>query len=942
MINVGYQGETGAYSEGAIYEYLGKEINAISYKNFEDVFESILRRNIKYGLLPIENSLGGSIHKNYDLLLKYNNLHIVGEYSHRIIHNLIVYPGTKLEDIDLVISHWQALSQCKDYLNNKNLKYEAKYDTAGSCKFIKENEKRNMAAIASSRAAQEYGLEILDSSIEDNKNNYTRFLLIGLNPCKIEEEINYKTSLVFSFKTDPGALHKALSAFALRDIDLTKIESRPNRDGSKEEKYSYYFYVDFICHPSKIKFSNSLRHLREIASFLRILGTYPKEGEEVIINTNRMKEDYTIGILGFGRFGQFLGKEFAKRFRVLATSRTSYEIIANNYNIEWYNTLDDFFSKKMDCLIVSTSILSFEKIIKKISKYDLKDTLIVDVCSVKTFSKEIMLKYLPNSDLLCTHPMFGPDSGKISWAGLPFVYENVRIMNKKRAMEIINFFSEKGCAMLELSCEKHDEYAASSQFITHLTGRILAKLNLKSTPINTNGFNMLLGLIDNTESDSFELFRGLYKFNKNSEFELQKVKNAFKHIYAELNDRKINQVDLGISENVLCIQESKTSQMLEMVLKKRERGENVISLAIGQPGFIPNNKVSMNGIKAIVENKVKYTKVSGILELRNKISNYLKVSRGLDYNTDELICTSGAKNGIYISLQCLCNMNDEIIIPTPYWVSYPSMVKLLNGIPKIVKTKKENKFCLTGKELEKSITNMTKVLILCNPNNPTGVSYSKKQLNEIVYILQKNPQIYVITDEIYEGLMHEDKFVSLSEYKCLRERLIIVSGFSKTYAMCGYRLGYVASTKKIIKYINRIQGQTVGCPSSISQNAALSCFTDEVSDWINVQREDLIDKRDYIIRELDREKINYIKPNAAFYIFVEVKNCFNRTIVDISHVRNSIDFCEHFLNMYNIACTPGKSFGNDNYIRICYSIDNDVLKQVVTNLIKCINDLRLK
>ena len=209
MINVGYQGETGAYSEGAIYKYLGKEINAISYKNFEDVFESILRRNIKYGLLPIENSLGGSIHKNYDLLLKYNNLHIVGEYSHRIIHNLIVYPGTKLEDIDLVISHWQALSQCEDYLNNKNLKYEAKYDTAGSCKFIKENEKRNMAAIASSRAAQEYGLEILDSSIEDNKNNYTRFLLIGLNPCKIEEEINYKTSLVFSFKNVPGALHKA-------------------------------------------------------------------------------------------------------------------------------------------------------------------------------------------------------------------------------------------------------------------------------------------------------------------------------------------------------------------------------------------------------------------------------------------------------------------------------------------------------------------------------------------------------------------------------------------------------------------------------------------------------------------------------------------------------------------------------------------------------------
>ena len=938
MVSIGYQGEAGSYSEGAIYKYLGSDIDAIPCKSFEDVFKSILDGKIKYGLLPIENSLGGSIHANYDLMLKYSNLHILGEYNHRIIHNLIVYPGTKFEDIDLVISHWQALSQCEDYLNNKNLNFESRYDTAGSCKFIKENEKRNMAGIASTRAATEYGLEILDSSIEDNKNNYTRFLLIGINPCQLKENISYKTSLVFSLKNVPGALHKGLSAFALRDIDLTKVESRPNRNNLDNKKYSYYFYVDFISHPGKIEFSNSIRHLREIASFLRILGTYPKEGEECIIESGEIEETYVVGILGFGRFGQFLGKELVKRFKVIATSRTSYESIAESHNIEWCNTFDDFFSNKLDCLIVSTSILSFEKIIKKVSKYNLKDTLVVDVCSVKTFPKEVMLKYLPNCDLLCTHPMFGPDSGKITWAGLPFVYENVKVTNKERSKKFIDFFTDKGCSMLELSCEKHDEYAASSQFITHFTGRVLSKLNLSSTPINTNGFNMLLGLIENTESDSFELFRGLYEYNKNSAHQLEKVQLAFNKIRNELYNVKFKQNELRLSNCALSIEESKTSKIHEIVLQKKKSGRKVISLAIGQPDFTTNEKVSMGGIKAIVDNKVKYTKVCGILELRTKLSIYLKEKRDLDYSADEIICTSGAKHGIFESLQCLCNMNDEIIIPAPYWVSYPSMVKLLRGVPKIIQTKKENKFCLTGKELENSITKMTKVLILCNPNNPTGVAYSKKNLDNLVNVLQKNRQIFIICDEIYEGLMHSEKFVSLSEYKCLRERLIIVGGFSKTYAMCGYRLGYIASSPNIIKYINRIQGQTIGCPSSISQNAAVNCFSSEVNDWINVERKFLVEKRDYIMKELDKENINYIEPNSAFYIFVEVKDCFNKVIKDI---KNSVDFCKYFLDKFNIACTPGSSFGNDNYIRICYSTDNDTLKEVIRNLIMCIKNTRL-
>jgi aspartate/methionine/tyrosine aminotransferase/prephenate dehydratase/prephenate dehydrogenase len=933
MISVSYQGERGSYSEEAINTYLGSNIKCISHKTFEDVFKSVSNYESKYALIPIENSLGGSIHKNYDLLQKYTNLHIIGEYNHKIVHNLIVYPGTRFEDIETVISHWQAIAQCEDYLENKNLISEIKYDTAGSCKFILENEHKNMAAIASSRAATEYNLEILDTGIEDNKNNYTRFLLIGCQPCVIQGNINYKTSIVFSLKNVPGALHKGLSAFALRDIDLTKVESRPNRSNSTDKKYSYFFYVDFVSHPNKIEFSNSLRHLREIASFVRILGTYPKESEKSILDLSKniINNKLTIGILGFGRFGQFLGKELVKKFKVIATSRTNYKIIANNNNIKFYDTLDKFFTNKMDYLIVSTSILSFEKIILKISKYDLSNTLVIDVCSVKTFPKEIMIKNLKCSDLLCTHPMFGPDSGKTSWVGLPFVYENVRIKNKQRAKEFINFFSQKGCSMLELSCEKHDEYAASSQFITHLTGRILSKLNLKTTPINTNGFNMLLGLINNTEKDSLELFQGLYKYNKNSEIQLKKFKNSLFEIYNNLNRNISNQ---SFSQNVLQIEESKTSKMHEKVLQKILKGESVISLAIGQPGFTPHEKISMGGIKAIAENKVKYTKVSGIFELRNKISNYLKQKRNVVYKADEIICTSGAKHAIFESLQCICNPNDEVIIPAPYWVSYPSMAILLSCTPKIVETKKENNFCLTAEELENAITNKTKVLILCNPNNPTGVAYCRNNLEKIVNILQKYPKIYVITDEIYEGLMHTEEFVSISQYTDLRNRLILVGGFSKIYAMCGYRLGYIASCKNIIKYINRIQGQTIGCSSSISQYAALKCFNKSVDNWIEIQRNDLNKKKKYIIDRFDKEEIEYIKPNAAFYIFVYIRKYYR-----YNKINSSTTFCEYLLDKYNIACTPGSAFGNDDYLRICYSIDDNQLEKVVSSFIKCIKNL---
>ena len=267
-MSVAFQGEPGAYSEQAVFGYFG-QVETLPCESFDQVFSEVGSGQCVSGLIPIENSLAGSIHQNYDLLLRHN-LHIAGEYFLRVQHCLIAMPGVKKEDIKKAISHPQALGQCAAYLRNHDIKAEQVYDTAGSVKMLKESGDRGVAAIASRRAAELYGMQILEEGIEDNPENYTRFLAIQ-HEAKIPEG-EAKTSIVFTLKNVPGALFKALSVFALRDIDLTKIESRPLQ-GSPWE---YLFYIDFIgaAHDEIIK--RALDHLGEYAVMLRVLGSYPR------------------------------------------------------------------------------------------------------------------------------------------------------------------------------------------------------------------------------------------------------------------------------------------------------------------------------------------------------------------------------------------------------------------------------------------------------------------------------------------------------------------------------------------------------------------------------------------------------------------------------------------------------------------------------------------
>jgi prephenate dehydratase len=271
-----FQGEPGAYSELAAIEYFGADVVTVPCQTFDEVFHAVsgeISVDLTYGMVPIENSLAGSIHRNYDLMLRHE-LHIVGEYHLRVNHCLLALPGVERIDVQRVHSHPQALAQCDANLTAMGVEKIAEADTAGSAQMIRERGDHNAAALASKRAAEVYGLVVLAENMEDNPENYTRFLVLSQEPLGSDDlqGDDFKTSIVFSLYNEPGSLFKALSVFALRDIDLTKIESRPIQG----KPWEYMFYVDFAGHIEIGTCRRALDHLSEYAAFLRVLGSYPR------------------------------------------------------------------------------------------------------------------------------------------------------------------------------------------------------------------------------------------------------------------------------------------------------------------------------------------------------------------------------------------------------------------------------------------------------------------------------------------------------------------------------------------------------------------------------------------------------------------------------------------------------------------------------------------
>jgi len=393
------------------------------------------------------------------------------------------------------------------------------------------------------------------------------------------------------------------------------------------------------------------------------------------------------------------------------------------------------------------------------------------------------------------------------------------------------------------------------------------------------------------------------------------------------------------SERVNKIHVSPTMQVAAEAKKMKAEGINVIDLSVGEPDFPTPHNIKEAAKKAIDENQTRYTINAGTIELRKAISQKLKRDNHLDYNLNEIIVSNGAKQCVYNSILATVNESDEIIIPAPYWVSYPDMVSMANGKSVIIETKEADGFKLKPEQLESALTPKTKILILCNPSNPTGSAYTKSELESLAEVI-KNKNVLVISDEIYEKLTYGDfKFVSFASISQeMKRRTILVNGVSKTYAMTGWRIGYNAGPEDIIEAINKIQSHSTSNASSVSQAAAIEALAGPQY-VIGEMLEEFKLRQEYFHKELTSIKgISCYKPNGAFFLFPNVSHYFGKS-TDVFKIAHSFDFAMHILYEAHIAAVPGSAFGAEGYMRFSYATSMENLKEAILRLKKALSML---
>ncbi|MFO7444934.1 MAG: pyridoxal phosphate-dependent aminotransferase [Ignavibacteriaceae bacterium] len=387
-----------------------------------------------------------------------------------------------------------------------------------------------------------------------------------------------------------------------------------------------------------------------------------------------------------------------------------------------------------------------------------------------------------------------------------------------------------------------------------------------------------------------------------------------------------------VSERVNRIEVSPTMKVAAEAKKMKAEGINVIDLSVGEPDFPTPDNIKNAAIQAIHDNQTRYTVNAGTVELRKAIARKLKEDNGLDYSLNEIIVSNGAKQSIFNAIHTLVYNEDEVIIPAPYWVSYPEMVKLAHGTSVVIQTDEKNGFKLTPKQFEDAITPKTKALILCNPSNPTGSAYTEKELRAVAEVIE-NKDIWVVADEIYEKLVYEDyKFVSFASLSDkIKHKTVLVNGVSKSYAMTGWRIGYTAALEPVIKGIDKIQSHSTSNASSISQYATLEALNGP-QDAVEMMRKEFEKRRNYFYKELTSiEGISCYKPEGAFYLFPNVSHYFGKK-TETMRVENSFDFAMYLLYEARIAAVPGSAFGSENFIRFSYATSMENLEDAVGRL----------
>ena len=385
-----------------------------------------------------------------------------------------------------------------------------------------------------------------------------------------------------------------------------------------------------------------------------------------------------------------------------------------------------------------------------------------------------------------------------------------------------------------------------------------------------------------------------------------------------------------ISSRALELQPSATLKITGRAKELQRQGKSIISLSAGEPDFPTPTFICDGAVEAIRNGEHGYTMNTGTPELRDAICTKLKRDNGLDYSPDQIVCSNGAKQSVGFSLLAMINPGDEVIIPAPYWVSYPAMTRLAQGIPVPVRTSFEHNYRLTPEQLEEAITDKTRVLILCSPSNPTGSCYSKEDLEGLAEVLRSYPNISIISDEIYEYIVFDDEHISLLNVAPdLKDRVALINGFSKGFAMTGWRLGYLAGPKELVKAVAKIQSQETSAPSSISQAAGLVAYSGTL-DKVLEMRASFKERRNFMVEQLNSiEGVSCFSPGGAFYVFPDISSYLNSTSPLGKPVQSSSDLCLYLLDEAGLALVPGDAFGEPNGLRMSYAAAMDELVEAM-------------
>lgn len=393
-----------------------------------------------------------------------------------------------------------------------------------------------------------------------------------------------------------------------------------------------------------------------------------------------------------------------------------------------------------------------------------------------------------------------------------------------------------------------------------------------------------------------------------------------------------------LSDRLNRLSPSATLAMSQKSGEMKAQGIDVINLSVGEPDFNTPDHIKDAAKKAVDENYSRYSPVPGYPELRKAIVDKLQKENDLEYGLSEVLVSNGAKQCVCNAVMALVNNGDEVIVPAPYWVSYPQMVKLAGGTPVYVNAGFEQNFKMTPQQLEAAITSKTKMLILCSPSNPTGSVYSKEELQALADVIRRHDDLYVLADEIYEHINYVGKHASIAQFDGMKERCIIVNGVSKAYAMTGWRIGYMAAPKWIIKGCNKLQGQYTSGPCSVSQKAAEAAYTLDqgcVEDMRLAfeRRRNLVVK---LAKEINGLEVNV--PEGAFYLFPKCSSFFGKR-TDGYVINNATDLAMYLLEVGHVATVSGDAFGDPECIRFSYATSDDNLREAMKRIKEALEKL---